>query len=274
MAIAHETLVSERYWCVDQQDLCFLISFSFSPYSSLSFYDFISEYIYIYYSLRTFSGMALPERQNKAGDQHHTAVQLYQVSIRYTRRSSLCLYIFYSTNKHEQNNGKTNTNHKHHAKRSFFPAKVRRPILPVTDNHKSALDPDYLICISTYLFSFQRIFYLHFYVYIFFSMHLFYFRCTYFIFDAFLFAFRRIYFLFYAFILFSTHLFSLRIFICISTYIYSFDAFIFFSTYIFSFRCIIICILLVALIGHRGTVQHIIKQKEKDFNIQYSTILL
>ena len=45
MAIAHETLIGERYWCVDQQDLCFLISISFSLYSSLSSYDFISEYI-------------------------------------------------------------------------------------------------------------------------------------------------------------------------------------------------------------------------------------
>ena len=32
-------------WCMDQQDLCFLISISFSLYSSLSSYDFISEYI-------------------------------------------------------------------------------------------------------------------------------------------------------------------------------------------------------------------------------------
>ena len=47
MAIAHVTLVCERYWCVDQQDWCFVIFVSFSLYSSLSSYDFISECIFL-----------------------------------------------------------------------------------------------------------------------------------------------------------------------------------------------------------------------------------
>ena len=125
-----------------------------------------------------------------------------------------------------------------------FPKRKRTPVirayrrwstvswdLPVTDNHKSALDPDYLICISTYifpfqriyfifdaflicisthLFSFRRIFNLHFDAFIFFSTYIFSFRRIYFLFDAFLFAFRRIYFLFDVNSFFSTHLFYFR----------------------------------------------------------------
>ena len=66
MAIVHEALVCEGYWCMGQAGLvlllfvvavcCFFVFvffylhnlFSFSTYSSLSFYDSFSEYIYIY----------------------------------------------------------------------------------------------------------------------------------------------------------------------------------------------------------------------------------
>ena len=55
MAIVHEALVCEGYWCMGQAGFVLLIFvsfylhnlFSFSTYSSLSFYDSFSEYIYI-----------------------------------------------------------------------------------------------------------------------------------------------------------------------------------------------------------------------------------
>ena len=65
MAIVHEALVCEGYWCMGQAGFvlllfvvcCFFVFvffylhnlFSFSTYSSLSFYDSFSEYIFTRY---------------------------------------------------------------------------------------------------------------------------------------------------------------------------------------------------------------------------------